>query len=134
MKYNSKAKKGLVTKKNAQITPSTTSGQKDQERQEFLVWLSQKLGIEDPNELSEKLSEMGEEGIKEAYMQFKQEKASQPSQMFKTGGKLDHLKKLANMKKNKNKPCCEDTPEKKQIEKIGTAEITPKKAFLNKKK
>jgi len=44
-----------------------------------LTWLSQKLGIEDPNELSEKLSEMGEEGIKEAYMQFKQEKASQPS-------------------------------------------------------
>lgn len=72
------------------------NGNQDLQNQ-FIGWLSEKLQIQDEGQLKEKLKELGEDGIKQAYDQFLKE--STQAQQYKKGGKLEYLKCLQSLKK-----------------------------------
>ncbi len=61
-------------------------------QQEFISWLSDKLGAKDDNDLKKKLESLGDQGVKQAYDQFMAE--SNNVQSNKEGGKLEYLKCL----------------------------------------
>lgn len=67
----------------------------EQEKQEFVVWLQTKTGIKDPNEFEAKIKEMGEEGIRSAYEEFKKSKKTK----MKIGGILEYVKCITSNKK-----------------------------------
>ncbi len=109
------------TKAKTQQTPSQNAAQ-DAEQQEFVMWLQQRYGLQDEQQLQQKAEELGEEGIKQEYMAFQQEKAQQQAQAFRHGGMLDRLIKLQTLKKGGKK----EMPVKKLKMKgisTGTAEI-----------
>jgi|ERR1041385_2442689 hypothetical protein len=62
-------------------------------QQQFISWLAEKLGAKDENDLKSKIQSMGQEGIKQAYNAFLQEQQQQvPAQAL--GGKLEYLRCL----------------------------------------
>lgn len=72
----------------------------EQTQQQFIQWLSQKLGVQSQEELESAVQEMGEEGIQQALQQFQQEMGGQQqAAAFLNGGKLDYLKNLRSFKK-----------------------------------
>lgn len=110
------------TKAKTQQTPSQSAAQ-DAEQQEFVMWLQQRYGLQDEQQLQQKAEELGEEGIKQEYLVFQQEKAQQQTQAFRRGGMLDHLTKLHALKEGGKK----EVPIKKLKLKgvsTGTAEIS----------
>ena len=86
-----KKSNNLINKKNQ---PKT----EDSDKNEFLMWLQNKLQVQTEQELQQKLQELGEEGLKEAYAMFQQEKNQTTATMMKMGGKANKIKKLYEMK------------------------------------
>lgn len=135
-------KKKATAKQNPQID------QQKADQQEFLMWLQQKLGIQDEVQLQSKIQELGEEGLKQAYVQFQQEKQAQQTQAFRSGGMFQHLSNLLSFKKGSKmqKECkgCSNSDTKdakkklqmldiaKQTAEIGTTSAT--KSPIKKKK
>lgn len=67
-------------------------------QQQFISWLAQKLGAKDEGDLKSKIQQMGQDGIKQAYNAFLQEQNQQvPAQQL--GGKLEYLRCLKAFKK-----------------------------------
>lgn len=66
----------------------------------FILWLAEKLGAVaedgsvDQNALKKAVSELGEEGLKQAQQQFMQEMQQQKAQYAKFGAKLQYINKL----------------------------------------
>jgi hypothetical protein len=87
---------------------SSASDQQDEQNQ-FVSWLADKLGAKSHEELQDKLKQMGPDGIKKAYEQFQQESQQQDGEQgqednnttasMKEGGKLDYIKCLQAFKK-----------------------------------
>lgn len=120
------ATKTPVKKKN----PSQTKGQEDPEQKEFVMWLQKKFQLQDEQALQQKIQELGEEGLKQAYAAFKQEKQQATSSMMKLGGRVNHVNKLYELK-------CGSKMKKKKKEDGGKlkpySKPTAKTADLNKK-
>lgn len=68
----------------------------EQTQAEFVQWLAQQLGVGSEEELQKQITDMGDEGIKQAFQVFQKEKQTP---MNKQGGKLDYLKHLNTFKK-----------------------------------
>lgn len=93
-------KKSPIKKKAVIPQQPIAQPQQDQEQQEFFIWLDQQLGTNgDKNQLKQKLQEMGEEGRKQAYTMFQQEKEKAQTQQFRVGGMINHLVKLQQFRK-----------------------------------
>ena len=72
----------------------------EQTQQQFIQWISEKLGVNSEQELQSALQEMGEEGIQQAMQQFTQEmQGNQQAAAFLQGGRLDYIKSLQSLKK-----------------------------------
>jgi len=69
----------------------------DNEQSQFIAWLSKELEAKDDDDLQQKVQQLGEEGIKQAHIEFQKAKVKQ----YMSGGKLDKIKTLRLMKKNK---------------------------------
>lgn len=71
----------------------------EQDNQEqFISWLAQKLGAKDQNELKSKIQQLGNDGIKQAYQAFMQEQ-NQQVQSAKAGAKLNYIQCLKSFQK-----------------------------------
>lgn len=138
-------KKSPVKKKAkpAAQTPSQDQTQKA-EMQEFQMWLQKKYNIQDENQLQMKAQELGEDGIKQEYMLFQQEKEQGQMQIMRKGGMIQHITKLLAFKQG-GKPTEVKPPVKKlkmkgvstgtaDIETIPTKNIDVKPKSLIKKK
>ena len=62
----------------------------EREQQEFISWLGEYLQAKDQSDFEQKVQQLGEEGIKEAHLNFKKSKIKQ----YMTGGKLERIKEL----------------------------------------
>lgn len=58
---------------------------------QFIEWLAAQLGISTQEELEAALTELGDEGVQEAFAQFQQQ---MQTEAFREGGKLDYVKRL----------------------------------------
>lgn len=67
----------------------------EKEQQEFIAWLSDQLQSADEADFQQKVQELGEDGIRQAHLAFKQAKIKQ----YMTGGLLDKIKSLASFKR-----------------------------------
>lgn len=141
-------KKSVIKKKTPAQQP--TMNPQDAEKQRFVMWLKEKLEIEDDAQLQEKVKQLGEDGMKQVYAQFKQEEQGMQTQMAKQGAKLNRLASLLQFAKGskmtKDCPTCDkkDMPVKKlkmMGVQTGTADIETtstknieKKTLIKKKK
>ena len=125
-------KKSPVKKKTKPAVQTPSQGQAQQaEMQEFQMWLQKKYNIQDENQLQMKAQELGEDGIKQEYMLFQQEKEQGQMQMMRKGGMLQRIATLLTFKQG-GKPTEVKPPIKKLKMKgvsTGTADIetTPTK-------
>lgn len=71
----------------------------EQMQQQFIQWLSQKLGVQSEEELQSAIEQMGEQGVQQALQQFQQEMGGQKAAAYLKGGKLEYLKSLQSFKK-----------------------------------
>lgn len=62
----------------------------EKEQQEFISWLGEYLQAKDQADFEQKVQELGEDGIKEAHLNFKRAKVTQ----YMSGGKLERIKQL----------------------------------------
>ena len=67
----------------------------EKEQQEFISWLSDQLQATDQKDFESKLQQLGEDGIKDAHIKFKQAKVKQ----YMSGGSLEKIKELNEFKR-----------------------------------
>jgi len=70
-------------------------------QEEFISWLAGKLDAADEGDLKNKLEELGDDGIKQAYDQFLQDMVS----VKREGGRIDYIKCLQAFKKGGKTGC-----------------------------
>lgn len=63
----------------------------EEEEQEFITWLYDQLGSSDEGDFRQKVQQLGEDGIKEAHLNFKRAKVK----TYMAGGKLDKVNALS---------------------------------------
>lgn len=63
-------------------------------QQAFLQYLMQKTGAQNEQQLEQVVQQLGEDGLKQAYVQFMQEMQQQQVQAAKFGAKLNYIRKL----------------------------------------
>lgn len=66
----------------------------EQEQTEFVGWLKEQLQPKDDSDFQQKVQELGEDGIKQAHLEFKRAKISQ----FMTGGRLEKIAELSKLR------------------------------------
>jgi hypothetical protein len=66
----------------------------EQEQNDFIAWLKEQLQATDDDDLQQKVSQLGEEGIKKAHVAYQQSKTPQ----YADGGKLNRLIQLKQKK------------------------------------
>lgn len=66
----------------------------ENEQKEFIAWLSQQLEAKDQDDLQQKVEQLGDEGIKQAHIEFQKSKVKQ----YMTGGRLEKIAKLVEYK------------------------------------
>lgn len=67
----------------------------EKEQQEFIAWLSDQLQPANQEDFQQKVQELGEDGLRQAHLQFKKNKIKQ----YKDGGVLERLAELREFKK-----------------------------------